>query len=261
MKDRKENTTKTNPRAIFDLKELEKLISDHQILIDTISHDIKNPLTNIVLALEMVSEVPHESPDLKAGLEIIERSTVRIKAMVEDLNNRRKESSVQTAEAELLNIENIVEDVFVALTMQIQHSQALISIHIGVSEIIFSRRKLRSILYNLISNAIKYRSAERACQINISTMRQKHGVFLLVADNGIGIEPENQEKVFNKYYRVQSEQEGSGIGLTWCGKSYTTQAEKSLLKVCRAKEPPFLSTSKMCSLTDNRCAHQRWHTY
>ena len=198
---------------INDLKELEKLISNHQILIDTISHDIKNPLTNIVLALEMLNEVPYDSPDLKAGLQIIERSTARIKAMVEDLNNMRKDSSVQNAEAELLNIENILEDVFVALTMQIQHSQAIFSVDIGVSEIIFSRRKLRTILYNLVSNAIKYRSAQRPCHIKISSVREKNGAMIIIADNGIGIEPANQEKIFNKYYRVQSELEGSGVGL------------------------------------------------
>lgn len=200
-------------RRIKDLKELEKLISEHQILIDAVSHDIKNPLSSILLALEIMKGDTVLSPDINEGLAIIERSASRIKVMADELVTLRRESCIQNGEAELLNIENIMEDVYITLTKQIQDSGATIKTEIDVSEIHFSRRKLRSVMYNLISNAIKYRSADRPCEILVKVYVENGQTVLQVQDNGIGIPKEKQDLIFTKYYRAHNLVEGTGIGL------------------------------------------------
>ena len=83
----------------------------------------------------------------------------------------------------------------------------------NVSEITFSRRKLRSIIYNLISNAIKYKSPDRRPEIFIKTEQEKNFIIISVKDNGVGIEASKQDAIFSKYFRIENNIEGSGIGL------------------------------------------------
>ena len=80
-------------------------------------------------------------------------------------------------------------------------------------EITFSRRKLRSIIYNLVSNAIKYKSAHRTPEILIKTEQENNFIVITVKDNGMGIEEAQREAVFTKYFRIKSDVEGSGMGL------------------------------------------------
>ncbi len=199
---------------IRDLQEQEKLISDHETLLDTLSHDIKTPLTSLTLAIELfrrgAADDPAESNFL---LSKIESSISKMKAILYDLTDTREEEHKYKATEELLNIENILEDVRLTLTDEIQTSGARITTDFNVSEIRFVRRKIRSILYNLISNAIKYRSANQAPVIRIHTEQTSKGIILSVTDNGKGIETGQQNAIFEKYFRIENKLEGTGLGL------------------------------------------------
>ena len=199
--------------SISDLKYLEKLISAHQILVDTISHDIKTPLTNITLALDIIGNSTSDASDITTGIEIVGRAAKRIQLMIDELNNLPNESNIDTVNEERLSFENILEDACLALTTQLQDAKAIIRQNIQAPEISFSRRKLRSVIYNLISNAVKYRSAERTCEITVSTVQTEHGIEIAVKDNGIGIESDKQDAIFTKYYRAHKMVEGTGVGL------------------------------------------------
>jgi hypothetical protein len=73
---------------------------------------------------------------------------------------------------------------------------------------------LASILYNLSSNAIKYRSSERALNLKIKTERTDEGVILIVTDNGLGIDlGQNDRNVFGLYKRFHTHTDGKGLGL------------------------------------------------
>ncbi len=198
---------------IADLKELEKLIAEHQLLIDSISHDIKNPLSSIMLAVEILKPSITAVEGAAASIAIIERSAGKIKSMTEELTHLRRDSGVGNGEAELIHIENILEDVTITLAKQIHDAGATIHKTIAVSEILFPRRKLRSVLYNLMSNALKYRSTDRPCVIHIDTRREAEDIIITISDNGMGIAKEKHGSVFMKYYRVTDKVEGTGIGL------------------------------------------------
>ena len=68
-------------------------------------------------------------------------------------------------------------------------------------------------MYNLISNAIKYRSQERKAFVKISCREEPVFLILEVADNGLGLTPTNEKKMFSMFKRFHSHVEGSGIGL------------------------------------------------
>src|SRR6185312_14906185 len=82
----------------------------------------------------------------------------------------------------------------------------------NTSEIRFSKANFKSILYNLITNAIKYRHPERFPKLCLQFMREERFIVLIVKDNGLGI-PENQkEKIFTMFKRLHDHVEGSGVG-------------------------------------------------
>src|SRR5258708_34630239 len=73
---------------------------------------------------------------------------------------------------------------------------------------------LTSILYNLVSNAIKYRSPDRALNLKIKTTRTEEGVVLEVSDNGLGIDlSQNDRNLFGLYKRFHTHTDGKGLGL------------------------------------------------
>ncbi len=199
---------------ILDLKEQEKLIAEHELLLDTIAHDIKNPLLSLGLTIEMLRKLPEKSmekfPEL---LEHVESSLKQMKKVINDLVETRWQEHRYQAANELLDIQNILEDVRLSLAPQILESGAVIHEEIGISQIRFVRRKLRSVIYNLVNNAIKYTPANRNPEIFIRSYQEGNKMVISVSDNGIGMSKAEQDSIFEKFQRVRLTGEGSGVGL------------------------------------------------
>lgn len=199
---------------IKDLKEQEKLITEHEMLLDTISHDIKNPLTGLSITIQMLKKLPEKGmehfPEL---LSKVEKNLLSMQQFINDLTKSRLDQHRYQAVEELLNFEHIIEDVRLTLAPQIEESKAVIKSEIGVSEIVFIRRKLRSLVYNLVNNAIKYKSPERNPEILIKTEEENGFMVISIIDNGVGIAKKDFKTIFNKYQRLGDSTEGSGIGL------------------------------------------------
>lgn len=216
---------------IQDLKEQEKLISDYETLLDTISHDVKGPLTNLVLAIELFKNAPSDdAAEFKTLLKVVENAGTKLQRIISELIDTRKQEYKYKAGEELLNFEHILEDVRLTLTDDIINSGAIIKTEVNVSELNYSRRKLRSIVYNLVSNAIKFKSADRKPEIFISTAKEEDFIVISVKDNGMGIETGKQDSIFSKYYRIENSIEGSGIGLYLVKEIVTNTGGKIELK-------------------------------
>jgi two-component system phosphate regulon sensor histidine kinase PhoR len=210
---------------IKDLREQEKLIAEHEMLLDTISHDIKNPLTALGLTIQMLKKVPEKGmkyfPKLLTN---VENSLISMQTIINDLTKSRWHKHKYQAVEELLNFEHIIEDVRLTLAPQIDESKAVIKSEIGVSEIVFIRRKLRSLVYNLVNNAIKYKAPERRPEILIKTEEENGFMVISIIDNGLGIDEKDFKAIFAKYQRLSDAIEGTGIGL-YLVKEIVTSAE------------------------------------
>ena len=216
---------------IKDLKEQEKLIADHEILLDTISHDIKNPLANLVMAIELFKNVsPNDEGEFKSLLKIVDSALTKMNKLIIELTEVRREEHKYKTEEELLNFEHILEDVRLTLSDNIIAANAIITSEINFSEITFSRRKIRSIVYNLINNAIKFRSSERQLKIVVTTNKEKEFIVISVKDNGIGIDESKFDAIFSKYYRSENAIEGTGIGLYLVKEIVSNAGGKVLVK-------------------------------
>jgi two-component system phosphate regulon sensor histidine kinase PhoR len=216
---------------IKDLKEQEKLIADHEILLDTISHDIKNPLTNLVMAIELFKGVsPNDEKEFNSLLKIVDNALIKMHKLITELTEVRKDEYKYKAGEELLNFEHILEDVRLILSDNIIAANAKISSEINTSEITFSRRKLRTIIYNLINNAIKFKATERQPEIIVTTNKENDFIVISVKDNGMGIDESKFDAIFSKYYRLENAIEGSGIGLYLVKEIVSNAGGKVLVK-------------------------------
>jgi two-component system phosphate regulon sensor histidine kinase PhoR len=225
---------------IKDLKEQEKLISDHETLLDTISHDIKSPLTSLMLTVSELKKVSTKMPKkFEVLFNILERSLVKMQSIIYELTDVGKQKHKYKTEEELLNFENILEDVRLTLSANIKESEAIIKSEINVSEILYSRRKLRSIIYNLINNAIKFKLPDRRPEILVTTKKARNYIVISVKDNGIGIDVNNQAAIFSKYFRMQNVIEGSGIGLYLVNEIVKNTGGKIVLKSKPGKGSEF----------------------
>lgn len=199
---------------ITDLKEQERLIAEHELLLDTISHDIRHSVTSVKIAvISMQSLSEKERREMTPLLEVADRALKRMEAIINELFETRKAAYSALSVEERINIENIMEDVRLSLFEEIKKSKAVIRLEAGISEINFSRRKLRSILHNLVGNAIKYRRYEQTPVIVIETYTEPGFIVMTVTDNGKGIPAGQTARIFEKYERLSDEMEGSGIGL------------------------------------------------
>jgi two-component system phosphate regulon sensor histidine kinase PhoR len=216
---------------IKDLKEQEKLIAEHEMLLDTIAHDIKTPLTTLGLTIEMLKKIPERGMErFPVLLEKVENSLKNMQHIINDLTKSRLEQHKYQAVEELLNFEHIIEDVRLTLAPQIDEAKAIIKSEIGVSELIFVRRKLRSIIYNLVNNAIKYKSPDRKPKILIKTEQEDDFMVISIVDNGVGIAKKDFKKVFEKYQRLADSVEGSGIGLYLVNETVTHAGGKIIVE-------------------------------
>ncbi|TCD26540.1 GHKL domain-containing protein [Pedobacter psychrodurus] len=199
---------------IRDLKEQERMLAENELLLDTIAHDIKNPIHALGLTVQMIKKLTEGNmenfPFLMDSLEV---SLLDMKKVVEDLVDSHWQRQRYQAAEELLDFQSILEDVRLTLSHQVLETGAVITHNINVPEITFVRRKLRSVLYNLLSNAIKYTPSERSPEINVCTEECNGYIVISVSDNGIGMSAEEQQLIFKKFQRLKTDTEGSGVGL------------------------------------------------
>jgi len=105
---------------IKDLKEQEKLIMEHELLLDQIAHDIKSPLAGLYLTCDLLKILPeNKSSKFKLMIENLERGLVNIKKVIYDLTESRWGKQKYQAAEELLDLPHILEDVRLALAPQI----------------------------------------------------------------------------------------------------------------------------------------------
>lgn len=197
------------------LQELEQLNFEHDTLLDALSHDIQQPLSVIVLLADVLRDAYHKQDNLQFEkyLDTLKSSSNAMRALVKDFIAENEGHPELSGGPVRVNIENIAQDVILSLKTDIFEKGISITTDFQTSEIIFSRNNLRSILYNLLRNSIKYRKPDGPLDILISSVHTEGHVLLQVKDNGLGIAEEYQEDIFKKATRISHSIEGTGMGL------------------------------------------------
>lgn len=196
-------------------KELEKLNSDHETLMFALSHDVKQPITALALLADGLSQafIANDSEKFGKLIKTFKKTSIGMAALVDDFTANNRKLKKEEPQELRLNIEEIIVDVLTALKYEIKINKIEVDTEFNTSEIIFPRNNLRSIVYNLVHNAIKYRDPKKVSKIEIATEKVRDFVILCVKDNGPGIPREHQRKIFNKSWRIRQDVKGTGMGL------------------------------------------------
>ncbi len=210
---------------INDKQNIERINADHETFIYSVSHDLNGPIKNLISLVDLFkSSISDEiKEDTMNYLKHIQDSAHSLRDIIKELTDITKIGTEVSDHADTVNIEQILEDVKLTLKNQIYESHAKITTNILVPEIQFSKKNLRSILYNLIFNAINFSKTDITAEIHIKTEEAEELTLLSVKDNGIGIEPEKLKDIFSKFTRLNQRIEGSGLGLFIINKMITNQ--------------------------------------
>ena len=199
---------------INTLKEVEMLNADHENFIYSVSHDLKSPVINVQSLIQTFKEIEDKnSTESSSVVEMISTSIGNIKKIIDELGDLTTTRYNIATGGEKVRFENILEDVTLTLKAAIQKSGATIKTEFLASEINFSRKNIRSILYNILNNAIKYKSPERIPEIFVKTEEVKDYILLSIKDNGLGIAVDKLSMIFLEFSRISNSVDGSGIGL------------------------------------------------
>lgn len=182
---------------------------DHFVYI--VSHDLLEPLSNIESSISIMNELDSTNPELTQLLDIINSSVRKFRSLIGNIGTIAKLEN-NMGEMELVDLEEIISNIEWSLENKIKSSGAVITLQLEVKEIFFSQRNLRSILYNMISNALKFTRRDDPL-IHIHTRKEGNNIVLSVEDNGIGIPKEDLDRIFAIYGRLNQDIEGNGVGL------------------------------------------------
>ncbi|MCC9071373.1 PAS domain S-box protein [Flavobacterium sp. F-65] len=179
------------------------------------SHNLRSPLSNLTGLLNLIEDIPIENEELKEILNGFNKSTHLLNETINDLVKViiiKDNPSIQKEEV-LLN--EVFENVFNQLSFQIELHKPIIKLNFEkVAVLNINKAYIESILLNLLTNSIKYRSEDRKLKITISANQIEDRIILTFKDNGIGIDLErNRDKVFGLYQRFHNYPDSKGLGL------------------------------------------------
>lgn len=184
-----------------------------------ISHEIKTPLTLILAPLEKLVSMNEGNNKIQNQLMLMQRNGERLIRLINQLLDFRKfESGNMNLQAAEGNIVRFVNEIFIAFEAYAQSKKISFKFNSKQEEIkvFFDRDKLEKILYNLLSNALKFTHENGKIILNIKT--DKDYVFINVEDNGQGIPEQNIDKIFecfNHFSDPRFSVHGTGIGLSF----------------------------------------------
>ncbi|WP_181308565.1 two-component regulator propeller domain-containing protein [Rufibacter sp. XAAS-G3-1] len=187
-----------------------------------VSHEFRTPLTLILAPLEQLVAKFRDEKDTFKQLVTMENNANRLRRLIDELMDFRKyENNGLRLKASEGNIVKFVEDVYASFQQFAEIQKYQYSFSSDADSILawYDREKLERVVLNLISNAFKY--TPRGGTIVVRVQQLPTSVEIRITDNGVGIEEEHLEKIFDRFYEVDQSQnllitkynKGTGIGL------------------------------------------------
>lgn len=219
---RKANRTLAEKNVAIEMqaREIDQKSQEMEQFAYIASHDLQEPLNTISGSLSLIDA--HQLDEVgTSSVKFIDEAIIRMRKMIKGLMEHARLGS--DVEFESLDGHQLLESVKTNLRQIILDKQANVSWG-SLPQINGHEVELTLIFQNLINNALKFTKPDQIPEVHISAQEysEDDGRFWLfrVQDNGIGIDPANQKKIFGIFQRLNSRSayEGSGIGLAHCKK-------------------------------------------
>ena len=181
-----------------------------------VSHELKTPLTAISGYSELIQNgMTNEEETIRFAGEI-HKSAKRLLTLINDtIRLSQLDTSEQKVIYEAIDLYKIAEDCVNMLKFSAENHGITISIHGTNAYLEGNKEMLEEVVYNLCDNAIRYNNEGGKVDVTVKPVKGK--IYLCVEDNGIGISKEHQERIFERFYRVDKSRSkstgGTGVGL------------------------------------------------
>jgi two-component system CheB/CheR fusion protein len=214
--------------SFYDISELKKLLKQLDIsnaslmrinadlnnFVYGASHDLNAPLLNIEMILGILNKkIGAADTDVFNLSAMIQNSINNFKSIIIDMGKIGSIEAEMLEESHSESFAEMFNDVKDILSENIKFTQAVFKTNFKEKEIRFPKKYLRSIILNLITNALKFSLPDRTPLIELKTEKSDGFILLTVTDNGIGIDPDRLNFIFKMYQRINKNVEGQGIGL------------------------------------------------
>lgn len=205
-------------RVILNQKKLNDIKND---FINNMTHELKTPIATITLASRALNtnEIVYNEAKRREYLRIVTEENEKLGKHVEQvLQTALLDRGELQMNCRPMQIKPLLEETVAAFGLRAESQGASVNLHGSTdAQVMADANHLRSVFNNLLDNALKYAGSK--CKVDIYLTVSQHTVELCFKDNGPGIEPGKQEKVFEKFYRVQEgnlhEVKGFGLGLSY----------------------------------------------
>ena len=178
------------------------------------SHELKTPLTAIKGFNELTS-INNKDESLMKYIESITRETDRMLVLIGDMLKLSELENMQGINPVPVSLAKAVRDVGEALSAAMDEKEIIFE-HSGDATVSGEPEHVYELLKNLVENAVRYNN--EGGKVSVKIDGDKKNVWLLVSDNGIGIPPDEQTRIFERFYRVEKSRSqrngGTGLGLS-----------------------------------------------
>lgn len=195
-------------------KQLEKNRNQSRRYNQDVQHELRTPVTNLLAHLEAVQDGVFELD--KEMIEDLHSEVVRLSALIDQIQNLEKiDDGRRTLKLETIKVSPFLQRIVHSFSAKAMQNNISIQTDLAVDEMITDYNLFSTIVTNILSNSIRY--AGGGSRVKILIDKDEKNVILTIKDNGVGIEEDKIDKLFNRFYRVDNsrsrETGGSGLGL------------------------------------------------
>lgn len=208
--------------VIFRQKKLSEIKND---FVNNMTHELKTPISTISLASQMLSDksLSNDAKNLEHISSLIHQESKRLGNQVERvLQISILEDGKMNLKSQPIHFDNLVRQAVEKIALQVEKRNGSIELdlNIGDDPVYGDETHLTNVVFNLIDNAMKYCQSDPI--IKIVTTSTSRSIQARISDNGIGIDKEYINKIFDKFFRVPTgnvhDVKGFGIGLSYVKK-------------------------------------------
>jgi two-component system, OmpR family, phosphate regulon sensor histidine kinase PhoR len=208
--------------SLFVILKQKKLSEIQKDFINNMTHEFKTPISTIAVSTEVLKnpDIINHPDRLFNYTSIIEKENLRLKQHVERvLQMARLDKEDIGFKKEQVDIHQLIQDAIHNTSIALQEKPGTVQVDAEASQskIPGDKLHLTNVFNNLLENAVKY--CKGCPEIWVRTINRDNGITVEVRDNGIGITPENQKRIFQKFYRVPTgnvhDVKGFGLGLSY----------------------------------------------
>ncbi len=207
-------------RAFDDMAaRLERADSDRRQFLADVAHEIATPVSTVSgFALALADGTAADPAQRAEAQALIETETERLRGLLDDLRELTRLDLAEGVRHDRVSLERFVDELGARFRLAANAAGVTLEMGARPATVTIDGRLLETVAANLVSNAIRY--TPQGGHIEVRLRRRQRQLILSVRDDGVGIAPEHQRRIFERLYRVDQTRDratgGSGLGLAIC---------------------------------------------